>query len=143
MASSRRRTPARLPVVLTRDEVASVLSPVEGIHALIGRLLYGTGMRIMECVRLRVKDIDFVRLEIVVREGKGAKDRVTMLPRSVSTAARAFGRVHAAHESDLRAGFGLVYLPHALQRKYPVRHAAGVGNMSFRRRSFHRSAQRH
>jgi integron integrase len=114
------RTPVRLPVVLTRDEVVSILRSLKGVHALIGPLLYGTGMRITECVRLRVKDIDFARLEIVVRDGKGAKDRVTMLPRRAASSLREhLDVVHATHELDLRAGFGLVYLPQALQRKYP------------------------
>ncbi len=76
------RVPARLPVVLTRDEVAGVLAQLRGVHALVGRLLYGSGMRVMECLRLRVKDVDFARGEILVRDGKGMKDRVTMLPRA-------------------------------------------------------------
>jgi integrase len=79
----RAKTPGRLPVVLTRDEVGHVLEVLEGTHALIGRLLYGTGMRIMEGLRLRVKDVEFARHEIVVRDGKGAKDRMAVLPRSV------------------------------------------------------------
>ncbi len=114
------RTPARLPVVLTQEEVAHVLRELKGMHALIGRLLYGSGMRIMECVRLRVKDVEFSRFEIVVRDGKGAKDRVTMLPRGVSVALRDhLHEVWELHQKDLAAGFGAVYLPHALQRKYP------------------------
>ena len=116
----RARTPARLPVVLTRDEVAAVLRELKDTHALIGRLLYGSGMRIMECVRLRVKDVEFTRFEIVVRDGKGAKDRLTMLPRGVSVALRDhLHDVWALHQQDLAVGFGMVYLPHALQRKYP------------------------
>jgi site-specific recombinase XerD len=79
----RAKTPTRLPVVLTRDEVLLVLNRLRGVHRLLGRLLYGTGMRIMEGVRLRVKDIDFSRREIMIRDGKGFKDRVTMLPRSI------------------------------------------------------------
>jgi integron integrase len=114
------RAPARLPVVLTRDEVASVLRELKGTHALIGGLLYGSGIRIMECVRLRIKDVEFSRFEIVVRDGKGAKDRVTMLPRGVSAALRDhLHKVSALHQQDLAAGYGAVYLPHALQRKYP------------------------
>ena len=115
------RTPARLPVVLTRDEVARVLRELRGTHALIGALLYGSGMRIMECVRLRVKDVDFERREIVVRDGKGAKDRVTLLPGGVIVPLRQ--HLHDACvdciERDLAAGFGAVYLPHALHRKFP------------------------
>lgn len=76
----RAKTPQRLPVVLTRQEVAAVLDRMSGVHGLMARLLYGTGMRLMDCVRLRVKDVDFERAEILVRDGKGGKDRVTMLP---------------------------------------------------------------
>lgn len=79
----RARTPSHLPAVLSRDEVAAVLARLRGVHGLIGKLLYGAGMRIMECVRLRVKDVDFARREILIRDGKGSKDRVTMLPRGV------------------------------------------------------------
>jgi integron integrase len=114
------RAPVRLPVVLTRDEVASILRELKGIHALFGQLLYGSGMRIMECVRLRLKDVEFTRFEIVVRDGKGAKDRVTILPRGVSAALREhLHDVWSVHQRDLTQGFGVVYLPHALQRKYP------------------------
>lgn len=79
----RPKKPARLPTVLNQDEVARLLDAVPPAHALLARLLYGTGMRFSECLRLRVKDVDFVRREIVIREGKGAKDRVTMLPQSL------------------------------------------------------------
>ena len=80
---TRAKRPKRLPVVLTRQEVQRVLDEMSGVHGLMARLLYGSGMRLMECVRLRVKDVEFERMEIIVRDGKGAKDRVTMLPRSV------------------------------------------------------------
>jgi len=110
----------RLPVVLTPEEVQRLLAPMEGTPALICQLLYGTGMRLMECLRLRVKDVDFARGEIVVREGKGFKDRVTMLPEKLVTPLRRhLVRVKALHETDLAAGFGEVYLPWALERKYP------------------------
>ena len=79
----RAKTPQHLPVVLTRQEVTAVLDGMSGVYGLMARLLYGTGMRLMECVRLRVKDVDFERAEIVVRDGKGAKDRITMLPQSL------------------------------------------------------------
>ena len=109
-----------LPVVLTQKEVASVLARLEGTHRLIGALLYGSGMRIMEGVRLRVKDVEFARGEIVVRDGKGAKDRVTMLPRNLASRLRAhLGEVRELHARDLRAGLGATWLPNALQRKYP------------------------
>ena len=114
------KVPTRLPVVLTRAEVEQVLERLRGIHHLIGSLLYGTGLRIMEAMRLRVGDVDFARREILVRNGKGAKDRVTMLSRSVERALLAHLReVRAIHGRDLAAGGGPVHLPHALARKYP------------------------
>ena len=115
------KTSRRLPVVLTSDEVIAVLSRLEGRHNLIAQLLYGTGLRIMEGLRLRIKDVDFGRGEILVRDGKGAKDRVTMLPASVAAALREhLGRVRELHHKDLEAGYGEVYLPYALDRKYPT-----------------------
>ena len=114
------KTPARLPVVLTRGEVARVLEGLEGTHALIGRLLYGTGMRIMEALRLRVKDVEFSRHEIVVRDGKGSKDRMAMLPRAIEPLLGAqIERVRGLHLRDLADGYGAVWLPFALERKYP------------------------
>ena len=114
------KTPTRMPVVLTRDEVMLILRRLRGVHALIGRLLYGTGMRILEGVRLRVKDVDFARREILIRDGKGFKDRVTMLPRSiVPRLRRQLDDVREQHELDLADGFGDVWLPFALARKYP------------------------
>jgi len=113
----------RLPVVLTPEEVQRLLVLIEGTAGLILRLLYGTGMRIMECLRLRVKDVDFARGEILVREGKGFKDRVTMLPNTLTAPLKShLARVKALHDEDLAAGCGEVYLPWALARKYP--HAA-------------------
>jgi len=114
------KAPKRLPVVLTVSEVQSVLSRLKGAHALIASLLYGGGMRLMEAVRLRVKDVDFARHEILVREGKGFKDRVTMLPESVAAALKAhMVKVKTLHEEDLAQGYGEVYLPFALDKKYP------------------------
>ncbi|MCL4801667.1 MAG: integron integrase [Burkholderiales bacterium] len=114
------KRPARLPVVLTREEVRSVLARTSGTPGLILRLLYGSGLRIMEALRLRVKDVDFARREIVVRDGKGARDRVTMLPAGIAPALRAhLVRVRELHAEDLAAGFGAVHLPFALARKYP------------------------
>jgi integron integrase len=113
------RASQRLPVVLTPDEVAGVLERLRGVHALIGRLLYGTGMRVMEGMRLRVKDVDFVRREILIRDGKGLKDRVTVLPRAiVSQLQEQLARARAVHAKDLAAGYGEVWLPFALARKY-------------------------
>jgi integron integrase len=109
----------RLPVVLTAEETSILLGKLRGVHALQGRLLYGTGMRLMEMLRLRVKDIEFARKEIIVREGKGQKDRVTMLPASlVNPMADHLVGVKRLHEEDLAAGFGSVWLPFSLERKY-------------------------
>ena len=114
------KAPRRLPVVLTRGEVAAVLARLDGTNALVCRLMYGTGLRIMECLRLRVKDLDFGRGEILVRDGKGFKDRVTMLPASLMPALRDhMARVAELHRQDLAAGHGDVSLPYALDRKYP------------------------
>ena len=111
---------ARLPVVLTRDETRRLLAMMDGQPGLMARLIYGSGMRIMECVRLRVKDVDFEMREITVRSGKGDKDRLVPLPESLIPALRDhLERVRILHEQDLAAGFGSVYLPHALDRKYP------------------------
>jgi integron integrase len=110
----------RLPVVLSRDEVNRLLDQLEGTFQLMARLMYGTGMRLMECVRLRVKDIDFNRNEILVRDGKGAKDRITVLPRVlIAPLQNHLARVSLLHVDDLAKGFGEVYLPDALARKYP------------------------
>ena len=114
------KRPARMPVVLTVGEVRAVLDGVEGTGGLILKLLYGTGMRILECLRLRVKDVSFIKREIVIREGKGFKDRMTMLPAVLVEPLQAhLRRVEALHVSDLKEGYGEVYLPYALERKYP------------------------
>jgi integron integrase len=114
------KAPKRLPVVLTRAEVQAVLVRLEGSHWLIGSLLYGAGLRIMECLRLRVKDVEFSRNEILVRDGKGFKDRVTMLPAAVAGPLRMhLDRVRCLHEQDVAAGVEPVFLPYALERKYP------------------------
>jgi integron integrase len=114
------KAPKRLPVVLNRDEMQSILSRLSGTNWLIASLLYGTGMRIMECLRLRVQDVDLKRKEILIRDGKGAKDRVTMLPVSLIAPLQAhLLRVRELHQGDLAAGYGAVYMPHALERKYP------------------------
>jgi integron integrase len=110
----------KLPTVLTKEEVRRVLAAVAPEHQLACRLLYGTGLRLLECLRLRVKDVDFERNEIVVHDGKGAKDRVTVLPESLKPALQGhLERVRARHQKDLAEGFGRVSLPHALARKYP------------------------
>jgi integron integrase len=110
----------RLPVVLSREEVAAVLDQMNGVAWLMASLLYGAGLRLMECLRLRVQDIDFVRREIMVRHGKGGKDRRTVLPAVCIDALQAqLAHALRLHEKDLAAGHGAVWLPKALSRKYP------------------------
>jgi integron integrase len=114
------KAPKRLPVVLNREEIQAILSRLNGTNWLIASLLYGTGMRIMECLRLRVQDVDMKRKEILIRDGKGFKDRVTMLPVSLVQPFEAHLRkVREVHQRDLAQGYGSVYLPYALERKYP------------------------
>jgi integron integrase len=116
----RAKRPARIPVVFTRAEAAALLSRLSGTYRLIAGLLYGSGLRLMEALRLRVKDLDFGYMEILVRDGKGEKDRRTILPRPlVETLRQQLDGVKVLHEQDLRDGFGDVYLPYALGRKYP------------------------
>jgi integron integrase len=116
----RARKPTRLPVVMTREEVKAVLANLSGDKYIMASLMYGAGLRLMECLRLRVQDIDFSRNEILVRDGKGAKDRVTMLPESLKPPLQEhLKRVKAVHERDLADGRGRVLLPDALDRKYP------------------------
>ncbi len=110
----------RIPVVLTRDEVKAVLENLNGEKWLIASLLYGSGLRLMECLRLRIQQIDFARNEILVRDGKGGKDRITMLPERLKQPLREhLGKVRAQHAQDLAEGWGRVELPGALARKYP------------------------
>jgi integron integrase len=116
----RAKRPKRLPVVLTKDEVRRLLGQMEGTPGLMTMLLYGAGLRLMECCRLRVKDVDFSQNQIAVRSGKGEKDRVTMLPGAVKEPLFQHLRgVKRQHEEDLRQGLGRVSLPYALERKYP------------------------
>lgn len=115
----RAKRPVRLPVVLTTDEVCRILDRMTGPSQLMAHLLYGAGLRLMECVRLRVQDVDFVRNEITVRGGKGGKDRRTMLPvRTVAALKIQLEETRAVHERDLGEGHGAVWLPSALERKY-------------------------
>jgi len=110
-----------LPTVLSKDEVARVLAGMHGLHQLMGKLLYGCGLRLMECFHLRVKDIDFEQSQIIVREGKGEKDRATMLPASlIQPLKNQITFVKNQHERDLAQGYGSVELPFALARKYPT-----------------------
>ena len=116
----RAKRPPRLPVVLSRAETERLLEQLSGREWLLAGLLYGCGMRLLECLRLRVKDIDFGRNEITVRDGKGGKDRRTVLPARLRDALRLqLDAVRVLHAEDLSRGFGEVALPHALARKYP------------------------
>jgi integron integrase len=116
----RAKKPARLPVVLSKDEVRAILGAMTGAPRLMASLLYGCGMRLLECCQLRVKDVDFFQNQIVIRAGKGDKDRYTMLPDAVKDGlARHLEAVRCLHAEDLSAGLGAVALPSALARKYP------------------------
>jgi integron integrase len=116
----RARKPHHLPVVMTREEVKAVLRCLDGDKWLMASLMYGAGLRLMECLRLRVQDIDLAANQITVRDGKGSKDRVTMLPESVKTTLREHLRpVKIIHEQDVAGGWGRVEMPYALDRKYP------------------------
>ena len=117
----RAKKPQKLPVVLTQDEVRQLLKHLDGIHWLAGCLMYGSGLRLMEAVRLRVQDLDFPHRAILVRNGKGGKDRVvTLADELITPLKRHLESVKTAHEKDLADGFGAVYLPFALERKYPA-----------------------
>jgi len=108
LTSVRAKQPQRLPTVLTREEVRRVLDALAGVHQVMAQLLYGSGLRLMECVRLRVKDLDFAQRQLIVREGKGAKDRLTMLPdRMLAPLQTQLQYVKLLHEQDLRAGCGM------------------------------------
>ena len=116
----RAKRPRRVPVVLSRGEVTRVLGAMDGVHWLMSGLLYGSGLRLMECLRLRVKDVDFARNEITVREGKGRRDRRVPLPETLREALeRQIARARLLHEADLATGQGEARLPYALARKYP------------------------
>jgi integrase len=122
----RAKRPQRLPVVLTREEIRAVLDRLQGVPLLMVLLLHGAGLRLLECARLRTKDVDFATNQIVVRTGKGDKDRVTMLPASVKPRlARHLDGVRRQHQRDIERGAGWVELPDALGRKYSG--ASGVG----------------
>jgi integron integrase len=117
----RAKRPIRLPTVLSKSEVATVLQHLSGTPRLMTQLLYGSGLRLMEVLRLRVKDIDFHLHQILVRDGKGSKDRITMLPNQLIDPLQSqLEIVRQIHEADLERGFGCVYLPYALERKCPA-----------------------
>lgn len=116
----RAKRPKRLPVVLTKNEVMSILNAMSGTNGLVTKLLYGTGIRLMEALRLRIQDVDFEQRQLLVRSGKGDKDRITTLPESlIVELKRQFEKVRDIHNTDLAEGFGRVYMPFALDRKYP------------------------
>jgi integron integrase len=116
----RAKKPQHLPVVFTREEVKALLAQLQGTTWLMAMLTYGSGLRLLECLRLRVKDVDFNYKQLLIRDAKGKKDRVTMLPNSLVEPIRThLARVRQLHDMDLRDGYGRVYLPHALAVKYP------------------------
>lgn len=116
----RAKRPVRLPVVLSREEMSRLLEQLQDTHWLMASLLYGAGLRLMECLRLRVKDVDFAYRQILIRDGKGGKDRVSMMPESIVQPLQAqLGHAKRLHDFDLREGFGETHLPYALVRKYP------------------------
>ena len=124
--------PARPPVVLSREEVRAVLAHVQPPYRLMAELMYGSGLRLLECLRLRVKDVDFDYRRIVIRDGKGAKDRVTMLPGRLRRPVKEhLAHAKAVHERDVQLGFGSVYLPDALARKYPNAHRSWMWQYVF------------
>jgi integron integrase len=150
----RAQRPARLPTVLTRDEVRRLLAHMRGVTGLMAGLMYGSGLRLLECVTLRVKDVHFERGALLIRDGKGGKDRVTVLPGAVSASLRVHldGR-RRLHEADLASGCGAVVLPGELRRKYPAaafewgwqwvfpatRHYRDVSTGEYRRHHLHES----
>ncbi len=114
------KRPQRLPTVFDRSEVARLIGHMEGVHRLVALILYGAGLRLLEALRLRIQDIEFARSQIVVRDGKGKKDSVTLLPPGLAQPIRQQMAVaQALHRQDLAAGLGEVYLPYAMERKYP------------------------
>lgn len=120
LSAVRAKRPKRLPTVLTEAEVHAMLAHLTGQYSRMAQVLYGSGVRLMECLRLRVKDIDFAQRQIVVRDGNGMQDRVTLLPQRVVASLTAhLANVHLLHQRDLARGYGAVYLPLALERKYP------------------------
>ena len=116
----RARRPKRLPLVLTRDEIGRIFSHLDGIPRLVASLLYGSGLRLLECLRLRLKDVEFQRCEILVRDGKGQRDRVTMLPTAVSAPLQGhLKQVRDLHRRDMKRGLGRVPLPNTIHKKFP------------------------
>jgi integron integrase len=120
LVSIRPTRPKRVPTVLSRDEAKKVIANMDGVYKIMAQIMYGSGLRLMEAIRLRVKDLDFANRQILVRDGKGENDRVTMFPDILLEPLRLhLKQVKAQHELDLSIGYGTVYLPYALKRKYP------------------------
>ena len=116
----RSKKPARVPTVMTHEETHKMIAVMSGVHRLMAKMMYGCGLRVLECLRMRVKDIDFALNQIVVRDGKGKKDRITVLPDGIKADIEIHLQyVKRIHQQDLCRGFGRVYLPNALERKYP------------------------
>jgi integron integrase len=142
LSIARAQKPARLPTVLTKDEVLKIIQFIPDEYQLMARLLYGSGLRLMECLRLRVMDIDFAQSQIIVRDGKGEKDRVTMLPASlVKPLQEHLTRVKLLHDRDLAQGHGYVDLPYALARKYPNANREWIWQYVFPSRSLSKDPQ--
>jgi integron integrase len=120
LTSIRPTKPKRVPTVLSRQEARQVIAKMDGVYRLMVQIMYGSGLRLMEVMRLRVKDLDFANRQIIVRDGKGENDRITMFPNILLQPLRIhLQQVKSQHELDLSRGYGTVYLPHALERKYP------------------------
>lgn len=117
----RAKRPLRLPTVMSKDETLRVIRALDGVYRLMAMLLYGSGVRLMECVRLRVEDVDFSLNQIIVRDGKGTRDRATVLPENAKPGLKDhLQKVKLLHQDDLAKGYGRVYLPYALEKKYPT-----------------------
>jgi len=129
---SRPKKGKRVPVVLSSQEARAIISSMTGVYKLLVQIMYGSGLRLMECLRLRVKDFDFENRTILVYDGKGGDDRITMLPESMIAPLRAhLEQVKAIHQKDLANGFGSVYLPFALEKKYPAAHKQWIWQYAF------------
>ncbi len=130
--SIRAKRPKRLPTVMTKEEVTKVIGRMRGKNQVMAKLLYGSGLRLMECMRLRVKDLDFGQRQIIVREGKGMRDRATVLPDTmIDPLKRHLRHVKLNHEDDIAEGKGAVYLPNALATKYPSAHREWIWQYVF------------
>ena len=128
-----------IPIVMTREEVREVVNVMEGVPQLIVKFLYGCGLRIMETVRLRVQDVDYKMKTVIVRSGKGAKDRITTFPETITPILQNhLAKVHIIHNQDLSRKFGEVYLPHPLQESIPMQAENGIGNTCFPPKIFRR-----